>query len=140
HPQQFIRDHKGAKQDEITAAEAGITEAKKKTGYIVIIVNAVGADLSVDGSAIGKSPLLDPYFVKPGKHVIYATYQGSAGTTAVEVKKGIATSATLTLAVSTPVPTAPTATAPVPTATAPVPTYTAPVPTAPPTYTQPAPT
>lgn len=143
HLQQFIRDHKTAKPDEITAAQAGIADAKKKTGYIIVIVNAVGADLSVDGTAIGKSPLLDPYFVKPGKRTLYATYQGSAATTAVDVKKGIATSATLTLAVSgppvataPPVVTAPPAVTTAPVATTPPPVYTTP----PPVYTGPAPT
>jgi hypothetical protein len=132
HLQQFIRDHKTAKPDEITAAQNGITEAKKKTGYIILIVNAVGADLSIDGTSIGKSPLLDPYFVKPGKRTIYASFQGSAATTAIDVKKGVASSATLTLNVSSP---GPTVTAP-PTATAP-PVYTAPTATAPPVYTAP---
>ncbi len=139
HLQQFIRDHKGAKADEITAAQTGINDAKKKTGYVVVIVNAVGADLSVDGAAIGKSPLLDPYFVKPGKRVLFASFQGSSATTTVEVKKGIASSATLTLAVSSaPTPTVPVATAP-PVPTAP-PTYTAPPSaTPPPVYTSPPP-
>jgi len=137
HLQQFIRDHKTATPDQVTAAQAGIADAKKKTGYIIVIVNAVGADLSIDGTAIGKSPLLDGYFIKPGKHVIYASYQGTAATTAVDVQKGIASSATLTLAVSSPQPTV---TAPVPTQTAPQPTatYTPPQPTA--TYTPPQPT
>ncbi len=140
HLQQFIRDHKTATPDQVSAAQAGIADAKKKTGYVIIIVNAVGADLSIDGSGIGKSPLLDGYFIKPGKHVIYASFQGAAATTAVDVKKGIASSASLTLAVSTPAPTTPvpTQTAPVPTQTAPVPTYTAPPPTG--TFTAPAPT
>jgi hypothetical protein len=140
HLQQFIRDHKAATPDQVTAAQNGIAEAKKKTGYVVIIVNAVGADVSIDGTAIGKSPLLDPYFIKPGKHVVYASAQGSAGTVAVDVKKGIASSAQITLNVTTP---APTATTPAPTATTPVPTAptaTTPVPTAAPTYTAPAPT
>lgn len=142
HLQQFIREHKTATPDQITAAQNGIAEAKKKTGYVVVIVNAVGADLSLDGVAIGKSPLLDPYFVKPGKHVLYASAQGSASTTAVDVQKGIATSAMITLNVATPAPTntapVPTQTAPAPTYTAPAPTYTTPAPTA--TYTGPAPT
>lgn len=139
HLQQFIREHKTAKPEEVTAAQTGINEAKKKTGYLIIIVNAVGADLSVNGTAIGKSPLLDPYFVKPGKATVYATYQGQAATTAVDVKKGIATSATLTLAVTGPAPTAPPTAPPVttapPTATTPAPVYTTP----PPVYTGPPP-
>ncbi len=141
HLQQFIRDHKTATPDQITAAQSGIADAKKKTGFLIVIVNAVGADLSVDSVPVGKSPLLDPYFVKPGKRVVYATFQGAAATTVADVQKGIATSASLTLAVATPVPTAPvpTATAPVPTQTAPAPTYTAPYPTAQPTYTAPYP-
>ncbi|MEZ4295740.1 MAG: hypothetical protein R3B70_12245 [Polyangiaceae bacterium] len=138
HLQQFIREHKAAKTDEVAAAQTGIAEAKKKTGYLIIIVNAVGADLSVNGVAIGKSPLLDPYFVKPGKTVIYASFQGQAATTAVDVKKGIATSATVTLNVAAPQPTAPVGTATAPTAP-PLGSTPPPVYTAPPTYTSTAP-
>lgn len=138
HLQQFIREHKTAKPEEVTAAQGGIAEAKKKTGYLIVIVNAVGADLSVNGTAIGKSPLLDPYFLKPGKATVYATYQGQAATTAVDVKKGIATSATLTLAVTGPAPTTPPVTTAPPTAppaTTPAPVYTTPAPV----YTGPPP-
>lgn len=146
HLQQFIREHKTAKPDEVTAAQNGIAEAKKKTGFVIVIVNAVGADLSVDGVAIGKSPLLDPHFVKPGKHTLYATYQGQAATTTVDVKKGIASSATLTLAVAAPatppVATAPPVTTAPPAATTTAPPYTAPTSTAPastaPTYPYPS--
>lgn len=142
HLQQFIREHKTAKPEEITSAQNGIADAKKKTGHLIVIVNAVGADLSVDGTSIGKSPLLDPYFVKPGKHTLYATYQGQAATTTVDVKKGIATSATLTLNVATPAPTTPPITTAQPPPTTPPPVYTAPPPTtsAPPGSTAPAPT
>lgn len=99
HFQQFLREHQGATADQRAAAEKGIADAKKKAGFIIVIVDATGADISIDGAAVGKSPLLDPVFVKPGKHTLYATLQGKGATTVVDAKQGSAATATLTLGI-----------------------------------------
>jgi hypothetical protein len=130
HLQQFLREFPAATPDQRTSAEKGIADAKKKAGYVVAIVDANGADVSIDGTPVGKSPLLDPVFVKPGKHTLLATYGGRSATTQVDAKPGVAAAATLTIGVAgaavaplpAPVP------APVP-APAPLP---APTPAAPP--------
>ena len=133
HLQQFLRDHKDPTADQKQAAEAGIAEAQKKTGYIILIVDTDGAKLAVDGVDIGESPLADSYFVSPGKHEASATKGGKTVKTEVEVKKGTATPVTLTLGGAgavTPVP-GPT---PNPTGPAPMPTYPQPTNPMPPPY------
>jgi hypothetical protein len=130
HLQQFLREHAGATADDRATAERGIAEAKKKAGFVIVIIDASGADVNMDGTTIGRSPLLDPVFVKPGKHTFYATFQGRSAAAAVDAKAGSATTATLTLGVqgSAPPPVAPPPVAPPPVAPPPV----APPPVAPP--------
>lgn len=106
HLQQFIREHSEAAQDQKDAARAGITEAQKRTGFAIVIVDADGSDVAIDGQHAGKSPLLDPYFVKPGKHVATASLHGKTASAEFESKRGGATPVTITLGIPgvTPAP------------------------------------
>lgn len=118
HLQAFLRDPTGT-PDQRASAEKAIAEAKKKAGFVVVIVDANGADVSVDGTAVGKSPLLDPVFVKPGKHTLLATYQGRSATAAIDAKAGTAAAANLQIGVPgapvvAPVPAPAPAPAPAP--------------------------
>ena len=143
HLQQFLRDHKDATPDQKKAAQAGIQEAQKKTAYVILIVDTDGAAITVDGQAIGKSPLLDPHFLKPGKHNIVAKSGGKTASQSVDAKQAVATPVTLNLGGSS-VP--PPVIAPVPTPTpapvvapAPVPSYPPPGPLGPQPINQPPP-
>lgn len=109
HLQQFLREHKEATPEQKAAANAGVQEAQRKTGFVIVIVDADDADVSIDGQSIGQSPLLDPYFVKPGKHTVSAVKGGKTGSADVEVKRGVASPVT----VNTGAPS--TVVAPVPT-------------------------
>lgn len=131
HLQQFLREHTAASADQKSAAEKGIAEAKKKTAFIVVIVDVNGAEVSLDGAAAGKSPLLDPVFVKPGKHTVLASQGGKSATTQVDAKVGGATAANVSLGGGAPPPVVP-----VP---APGPQPGTPGPSAPPGPAQPAP-
>ncbi|AUX43134.1 mucin and cadherin-like protein [Sorangium cellulosum] len=111
HLQQFLREHTAATPEQRAAAERGLADVKRRTGFLVVIADANGADISVDGTLVGKAPLLDPVFVKPGKHTLFATYQDKSATTQVDAKIGVATPATLTLG-TTGAPPAPAAAAP----------------------------
>jgi hypothetical protein len=124
HLQQFLRLHTTASAAQKTAAEKGIADAKKKTGFLIVIVDANGADVSVDGTSVGRAPFLDPVFVKPGKRTLVATYQNKSATTQVDAKVGAATMASLTLGTSggAPAPTPAPAPAPDPSPVAPAPT------------------
>ncbi len=110
HFQQFLRDHRTATPEQKRDAESGIAEAQKKTGYVILIVDTDGAKLRIDGTFIGKSPLADPYFVKPGKHVATAKKGKKKVKVEVDVRRGTATPVTLNLgggggAAVVPVPT-----------------------------------
>ena len=99
HLQQFLREFTAATPDDKETAAKGVAEAKKKAGFVVVSVDAAGADLSLDGTTIGKSPLYDPIFVKPGKHTLFATLGGRSAAAAIDAKVGLASTATLTLGV-----------------------------------------
>src|SRR5262245_5903972 len=68
HLQQFLREATDASEDQKKSAREGIADAQRRTGFVILIVDAGGSELSIDGKTIGKSPLLDPYFVSPGAH------------------------------------------------------------------------
>jgi hypothetical protein len=99
HLQQFLREHKEATPDQRAAAQKGIEEAKKKAPHVIVIVDADGADISVDGAIVGKSPLIDPVFVEPGKHTFVASYGGKSATTSLDARVGPAMAANLSLGV-----------------------------------------
>lgn len=131
HFQQFLHAVPTASADQKAAAEKGIADAKKKSAYLVVIVDANGAQVSVDGAVVGKAPLLDPVFVKAGKHTVVATYAGKSATTAVDARSGVATAANLTLGTSG---------TPAPVVVAPVPAPAQPAPAQPTPAVAPAPT
>jgi hypothetical protein len=114
HLQQFLREHTSATPEERAAAEKGIAEVKRKTGSVFITVDATGAEVAVDGTVVGKSPLLDPVYVKPGKHAVTATLGGKTATENPEAKLGSLVAVNLVLGVSAPPVVAPV---PVPTPT-----------------------
>lgn len=97
HFQQFLREHKDITPDQKAAAEKGIDDAKKRAGIVIVIVDANGADVSINGTSFGKSPLPDPVFVKPGKHTVFVSYGGKSATTQVDAKPGAVAAANLTL-------------------------------------------
>lgn len=100
HLQQFLRETPGASPDQRATAEKGIVEVKRHSGMLVIGVDANGADVSLDGATVGRSPIIDPVFVKPGKHTLFAVYQGKSSASVVEAKTGATVAATLSLGVA----------------------------------------
>jgi tetratricopeptide (TPR) repeat protein len=135
HLTQFLREHTTASPEQKAAAEAGIAEAKRSAGLVIVSVDSPGADVSIDGTTIGKTPLLDPVFVKPGKHTVFVSLQGKTAVSSVEVKTGVSTGVSLSLGVTAP-PTSPEPTPP-PTPTPPPVNPTPPEPTPTPTPTPP---
>jgi hypothetical protein len=119
HLQQFLREHKDATPDQRKAAEAGIQEAQRKTAFLIVIVDADGANVGVDGQSVGQAPLLEPYFVKPGKHEVSASLDGKSAKSEADAKRGTATPVTITLGIAGHSP--PPVVAPVPTPATPVP-------------------
>lgn len=110
HFQQFLREATTATPEQRATAEKGITDAKRRAGVIVVTVDASGADVSIDGTTIGKAPLPDPVFVKPGKHTVVAQLQGHTAAVLVETKAGTSATANLTTGVTPTPSTGPLAT------------------------------
>ena len=131
HLQQFQREHKGATPAQKSAANAGIAEAQKKTAFIIVIVDNDGASIAVDGKNIGTSPLLAPYFVKPGKHQVSAVLNGKTTTVDANARRGTATPVTVTLNAGSPAAAPVPAVAPIPPQPQP-PAYPPPGPVGPP--------
>jgi hypothetical protein len=100
HFQQFLREATTATPEQRATAEKGIKDAKKRAGVIVVTVDASGADVSIDGTSVGKAPLADPVFVKPGKHTVFAQIQGRTAAVVVETKAGTSATANLTTGVT----------------------------------------
>jgi hypothetical protein len=104
HLVQFLHEYKDAKPEEVASANAGIDDAKHRVGQIAVGVSQPGAEVSIDGVVVGKSPMTDPVFAEPGTRTITATLNGTSSSTKVDVTKGQTTAATVTLGGSAPAP------------------------------------
>ena len=70
HLELFVREAKSATSIEKQAAQKLLDDAKLKLGTLYIKVNVEGADVLIDGRAVGRSPLAAPIFVDPGSHEV----------------------------------------------------------------------
>jgi hypothetical protein len=107
HLTQFLRESTDATPEQRATAQAGIEDAKRRSAYLMISVDAPNADVSVDGTLIGKSPLADPYFVEPGTRTVVATLGTKNATFAAQPKRGVPTNVSLSVNGGTPPPLAP---------------------------------
>lgn len=109
HLTQFLREAKEATPEQRQTAQGAIEEAKRKAAHLVIVVDQPNADVSVDGTLIGKSPLADPVFVEPGLRTVVATLDGRNTTFAAQARRGAATNVSLAFggAPAAPPPVAP---------------------------------
>ena len=76
HLAYFLREASGVTTEERQAAQTMLDEARAKVGAVTIIVDRAGAEVLVDGVAIGKSPLGREVFVEPGKRTVEAKLGG----------------------------------------------------------------
>lgn len=97
HLQQFLREAPDAKPEDRTSALQGIEDAKRRSAQIVVTVDAAGADVSIDGTLVGKSPLPDPIFVEPGARTVLATLGTQNAMARVDAKRGAAAAASIVL-------------------------------------------
>jgi tetratricopeptide (TPR) repeat protein len=80
-----------------TQAEQLISQMRAEMGRLEIAVNVDGADVLVDGTRAGVSPLVSPVDVGPGWHVVEARREGYEGT---PQRANVTTGATAAVAVS----------------------------------------
>ncbi|KYF73864.1 hypothetical protein BE15_09655 [Sorangium cellulosum] len=72
----YLREAPATKVKERQSAEASLNEALAKVASVTVQAAPQGAEVIVDGVAVGKAPLMDPVFLDPGKHEIGARLDG----------------------------------------------------------------
>ena len=66
----------GGKPDVRDALLKRLADVEKQVGRLRVQVNRTGAEIFVDGVAVGQSPLASPVYVDPGTHVVEARLEG----------------------------------------------------------------
>lgn len=74
-----------------------LDEAKAGAGSIRVTVNVVGAEIAVDGTPVGRSPLDRALFVQPGQRNVTAHRGDESASARIDVAKGSSQSVTLTI-------------------------------------------
>jgi hypothetical protein len=88
HFSQFLRESKEASAAEKQEAEKGLSTAKAGVYELTINVDSADADVYVDGSPEGRSPLGGAVFVKPGAHNVEARKDGKTASSSVTAIAG----------------------------------------------------
>lgn len=122
---QFLSDSKDITDKQRADATDGLNVAHSKLGRIEVVATG-GTEVSVDGEAVGVTPLAEPVFVEPGPHAVrLRASDGTGNTESVNVSAGekvVARLARATPATSPPPPAAgPPPEAPSPAAPSPAP-------------------
>ena len=118
HFSAFLREAKDASDGERQAAEAGLNATKTTVAEVTVNVDEGGAEVFVDSSSEGVSPLPAPLFVAPGSHTVEARKAGKSATTQINATAGRQQVASLNFTPKTLPKAAPVIVAPVPSAPA----------------------
>jgi hypothetical protein len=103
HFTQYLREATDASATERDAAQAGLTTARTAVVELAVTVDESGAEILVDGTSEGISPLSDPVYLDPGSHSVEAKKGDRTTTQNISGKAGERKEARLTFAAPTPV-------------------------------------
>jgi hypothetical protein len=109
HFTQFLREATDASAAQRESAQAGLATARQSLIEVVVSVDEPGAEILVDGTSEGTSPLSDPLFLDPGSHSVEAKKGGKTATQSVSGKAGERKEARLLLSAPPPAAAAPSA-------------------------------
>jgi hypothetical protein len=88
HFSAYLRESTTASDAERQAAEAGLTATKSAVALLDVNVDEGGAEIYVDGSLEGVSPLPGPLYVNPGVHSVEARKGGKTRTQQINASAG----------------------------------------------------
>jgi hypothetical protein len=121
--QRFLAEATDASPEKMADARRFVAELQIKLGRLRIDCDTPGADVSVDGKTVGRTPLPGLIWATPGRHQVTASRTDAVpALETVDVQTGSTSTVTMRLiplVAPTPVPVAP---APVPMVLAPAPT------------------
>ncbi|WP_437756849.1 PEGA domain-containing protein [Sorangium sp. So ce1389] len=82
-------------------AEQRLAVSRAHVGAVIVVVGVAGAEVVVDGTAVGKTPLEGAVFVDPGEHRVEARLPGyESASQTVSVAKGGTAEVTLAMALA----------------------------------------
>jgi hypothetical protein len=110
HLAYFLRESPAERHT--AAAKKLYDEARAQVGAIVITVDVPGAEVTVDGKPLGKSPLGSPVFVPPGPYTVEARLGTKIVSAAVDAPIGVERTVALSLKASPPPAPPPTTSGP----------------------------
>jgi hypothetical protein len=84
----YLRESKDASDSERSAAEAGLNATKAMVAEVAVNVDEGGAEVFVDSSSEGVSPLSSAVYVTPGPHTIEARKGGNSAATQINASAG----------------------------------------------------
>ncbi|HEX3855012.1 MAG TPA: hypothetical protein VHW01_28815 [Polyangiaceae bacterium] len=93
----YLRDATDASPAESQAAQAGLNAAKIAVAEVEVTVDESGAEVYVDGTLSGVSPLPGPLYMAVGSHSVEARKNGQSTATQVSASAGKQLKASLTL-------------------------------------------
>jgi hypothetical protein len=97
HFAQYLREHKEATEAERQGAMSGLATAKAAVMEVPVDVDADGAEVLIDQTLQGTSPLPQPLYLAPGRHTILARKEGREDSVQVDAVAGQSTTVTLRL-------------------------------------------
>jgi hypothetical protein len=72
----FLSDASAGTPQEREAVRAALAEAETKVGKLVLTVDVEGAEVTVDGDAVGRSPFAAPFYFEPGQRILRVRRDG----------------------------------------------------------------
>ncbi len=98
-----LRNVAAAESDQfLENVRKGFQKVKSQVGTLHVSVDREGAEIRLDGRAVGTSPLKQSLYVDPGEHVVEASLNGATGSDPVNAEAGKEFSAEITLGVPKP--------------------------------------
>jgi PEGA domain len=110
----YLRDATDASPAETQAAQAGLSAAKIAVAEVEVTVDDGGAEVFVDGTLAGVTPLPGPLYMAVGTHSVEARKNGQSTATQVTANAGKQLKASLSLAPKAAPATEPTPPTPTP--------------------------
>ncbi|HKQ69596.1 MAG TPA: tetratricopeptide repeat protein [Polyangiaceae bacterium] len=76
HLSLFLRDTTFGSVADREAAKKSLAQAESKVGKVTVDVDVDGADVTVDGELVGRSPLADPVYIEAGRRLLRVSKDG----------------------------------------------------------------